>query len=426
VLAFAGLLGLCATTLFGLLPALRASSTAPVEALKTSGSRQTRRARLGGPLLSAQVACSLAVLLVAGLLMSSFHRLTNLDPGFVATGVTLVALEAKSLEPPSQMPVASLALDRVRGMPGVTNASLSAWPLFAGGGWTMQVRVPGKPVDGVDVYFLQISPGFIATMGIPLVDGRDFSSADLTVTEPTAVLVNRAFARRYFDSERAAGREFLVPTGGQDLASKQIVGVVGDAKYDDLKTTPPSVYVPMRGINGTMQIRSTLEPGALVSALRDELRRVHPAIAIGGVTEQSTLVDNTLLKERLLAVLSGFFALVSLALAAIGLYGLLSYSVDQRTREIGIRLALGARQWTVVSQMLRGVAIHGVVGIGLGVAVGLYSARFVKTLLYEVDVLDPVSLLVPVAGLLVVGAIAAIVPARRAASVDPMVALRDE
>ena len=254
VLAFAGLLGLCATTLFGLLPALRASSTAPVEALKASGSRQTRRARLGGPLLSAQVACSLAVLLVAGLLMSSFRRLTNLDPGFVATGVTLVALEAKSLEPPSQMPVASLALDRVRGMPGVTNASLSAWPLFAGGGWTMQVRVPGKPVDGVDVYFLQISPGFIATMGIPLVDGRDFSSADLTVTEPTAVLVNRAFARRYFDSERAAGREFQVPTGGQELASKQIVGVVGDAKYDDLKTTPPSVYVPMRGISGTMQI----------------------------------------------------------------------------------------------------------------------------------------------------------------------------
>ena len=98
------------------------------------------------------------MLLVAGLLMSSFHRLTNLDPGFVATGVTLVALDAKSLEPPSQMPVASLALDRVRAMPGVTNASLSAWPLFAGGGWTMQVRVPGKPVDGVDVYFLEISP----------------------------------------------------------------------------------------------------------------------------------------------------------------------------------------------------------------------------------------------------------------------------
>ena len=142
--------------------------------------------------------------------------------------------------------------------------------------------------------------------------------------------------------------------------------------------------------------------------------------------QQSTLVDNTLLKERLLALLSGFFALVSLALAAIGLYGVLSYSVVQRTREIGIRLAMGARQWTVVSQILRSVAIHGVVGIGVGVAGGLYAARFLKTLLYEVDVLDPVSLLVPVGGLLVVGAIAAIVPARRAASVDPMVALRDE
>ena len=132
---------------------------------ESGGQPADARARLGGPLLSAQVACSLAVLLVAGLLMSSFHRLTRLDPGFVATGVTLVALEAKSLGPEVQGPAASLALDRVRAMPGVTNASLSAWPLFAGGGWTMQVRVSGKPVDDVEVYFLGISPEFIATNG---------------------------------------------------------------------------------------------------------------------------------------------------------------------------------------------------------------------------------------------------------------------
>jgi ABC-type antimicrobial peptide transport system permease subunit len=151
-----------------------------------------------------------------------------------------------------------------------------------------------------------------------------------------------------------------------------------------------------------------------------------PAITVVGVTEQSTLIDNTLLKERLLAVLSSFFALVSLALAAIGLYGVLSYSVVQRTREIGIRLALGARQRTVVSQVLRSVVVYGLVGIAVGVAGGLYASRFLKTLLYEVDALDPASLLVPVIGFLVVGAIAAIVPARRAASVDPIVALRDE
>ena len=426
LLSFAGLLGLCATALFGLLPALRASSTAPIEALKAAGSRQTRRARLGGPLLAGQVACSLAVLLVAGLLMSSFHRLTNLDPGFVATGVTLVALDAKALDPADQGPVASLALEQVRAMPGVANASLSAWPLFAGGGWTMHVRVPGKPVDNVEVCFLEVSPAFVATMGIPLIDGRDFDRRELAARDSASVLVNRAFARRYFGTDRAAGRNFLVPGGGQELASKQVVGVVGDAKYDDLKTTPPSVYVPMRGIGGTMQIRSTLEPGALVGPLREALRRVHPAIRIGGVTQQSTLVHNTLLKERLLAMLSGFFALVSLALAAIGLYGVLSYSVVQRTREIGIRLALGARQRTVVSQVLRSVVVYGLVGVAVGVAGGLYASRFLKTLLYEVDALDPASLLVPVVGFLVVGAIAAIVPARRAASVDPIVALRDE
>ncbi len=427
VLTFASLLGLSAAALFGLLPALRASSTAPIEALKAAGHRQTHRARLGGPLLSGQVACSIAVLFVAGLLMSSFQRLARLDPGFVATGVTLVALDARSLTHDDQASaVASLALDRVRALPGVAHASLSAWPLFAGGGWTMHVRVAGKPVDNVEICFLGVSPDFIATMGIPLIDGRDFDRRDVADDKSASVLVNRAFARRYFDSERAAGRDFLVPVGGQELASKHIVGVVGDAKYDDLKTTPPSVYVPMRGINGTMQIRSALEPGALVGILREELRRVHPALAIGGVTQQSTLVDNTLLKERLLALLSGFFALVSLALAAIGLYGVLSYSVVQRTREIGIRLALGARQRAVVSQILRGVALYGVIGVAAGVAGGLYASRFLKTLLYEVEALDPISLLVPVAGLLAVGAIAAIVPARRAASVDPMVALRDE
>jgi hypothetical protein len=186
VLAFAGLLGLCAATVFGLLPALRASSTAPVEALKAAGGRQTRRARLGGPLLSAQVACSLAVLLVAGLLMSSFHRLTRLDPGFVATGVTLVALEAKSLEPAVQGPAASLALERIRAMPGVTNASLSAWPLFAGGGWTLHVRVPGKPVGDVD----GLLPGDLA--GVHRHDGHSAGSTDAT----SIVATSRCRSRR--------------------------------------------------------------------------------------------------------------------------------------------------------------------------------------------------------------------------------------
>ena len=182
----------------------------------------------------------------------------------------------------------------------------------------------------------------------------------------------------------------------------------------------------MWGLNGTMQIRSALEPGALVGPLREALRGVHPAITIAGVTQQSTLVDNTLLKERLLALLSGFFGLVSLALAAIGVYGVLSYAVVQRTREIGIRLALGARRQAVVRHVLRDVAVYAVVGIAGGVAGGLYGARFVKALLFEVEPMEPVSLLLPIAGLLVVATLAAVVPARRAASVDPIVALRDD
>ena len=162
------------------------------------------------------------------------------------------------------------------------------------------------------------------------------------------------------------------------------------------------------------------------SMLRSQAARSTPVLAVTEITLQSALVESGRLRERLLALLSGFFALVSLALAPIGLYGVLSYSVVQRTREIGIRLALGARQRTVVSQVLRGVAVYGALGIAVGVGGGLYAARFLKPLLYEVEARDPVSLLLPVAGLLLVATLAAVIPARRAASVDPIVALRDE
>jgi len=242
------------------------------------------------------------------------------------------------------------------------------------------------------------------------------------------VIVNEAFARRFFPSGAVLGQTFDRPGGGAQTVTHEIAGVVRNAKYSTLREeAPPTVYVPLRGGRGaSVQVRTAMAPDLAASLVRAVAAKTTPAMTVTDVMLQSTLVENTVIRERLLALLSGFFAVVSLALAAVGLYGVLSYSVAQRTREIGIRLALGARRRAVVHQVLRDVVGYVAVGTASGVAGGVYGARFLKALLFEVEPMDPVSVLLPVAGLLVVATLAAVLPARRAASVDPIVALRDE
>jgi putative ABC transport system permease protein len=203
------------------------------------------------------------------------------------------------------------------------------------------------------------------------------------------------------------------------------------------ETAPPTIYLPLRPprgmgdddmtrTGGTLAIRSALSPEAMASAVRSAATHVTPRMKVSGVTLQSTLVANTMLRERLLAVLSGFFALVSLALAAIGLYGVLSYSVVQQTREIGIRMALGAPRRTVVRTVVGGVAGYVALGIVAGLAAGLWLSRFVTWLLYDSRPSDASSILLPLGLLLLVATVASVLPARRAVRVDPIVALRDE
>jgi len=425
LVAFLGTLGLLTTMLFGLAPALRASGTAPVVALKAAGERTGSRVHLLRPLVAAQVAFSLVVLFLGGLLLLSFAKLTKTDLGFTKSGVVLLRIESELKDPEQARDIGLQLIDRVRRLPGVHGAGLSGWALFSGSGWSRNIRLPGRGPEASDPYFLGVSPGWFETMRIRLLDGRTLEPRDTEPKEPSSVVVNEAFARHYFGGRRAVGLAFG-RVDRQGIVQQDIVGVVANAKYLDLRRpAPPTVYVPHRGL-GTLHVRTADDPLALTSTVRREIQVVHPSLRVTDVYMQSTLVDNTLLRERLLALLSGFFALVGLLLAAVGVYGVLTYSVVQRTREIGIRMALGARPLVVVRSVLMHIGWALACGIGVGLAGGLYVARFVGPLLFEVEPLDIWSIALPVAVMLSAAILAALPPARRAARVDPIIALRYE
>jgi putative ABC transport system permease protein len=437
-LAFAMGVAAVATMAFGLIPALRASGTSPMEALKSSSGRHTVRARLLRPLVATQLAFSLTVLFLATLLLASFARLARVDAGFVADGVTLASVALVHPADGQRANEAALMLaDQVRSLPGVTSAGMSRWALFSGAGWNGTVLVNGRHPSDADVWFLEVSPGFIETMRIRLLAGRDLTRSDYDPGSPS-VVVNETFARLFLPKIPHLGGQFTRPeptAEGEPVRQipHQVVGLVGDAKYNDLReTAPPTVYLPFRvrpgesENGGTLAIRSPLPDSRLTAAVRGAAARLTPAMKVTGVTRQSTLVTNTMLRERLLALLSGFFALVSLALAAVGLYGVLSYAVVQQTREIGIRMALGAARRTVVREVVGGVAAYVALGMAAGVAGGIWLSRLVATLLYEVRPNDLATIAWPVLTLLVVATVAAVLPARRAAGIDPAVTLRDE
>jgi hypothetical protein len=258
-------------------------------------------------------------------------------------------------------------------------------------------------------------------MRIPLLEGRDFVPHDLEPDAPKGVIVNDLFAKRAFPGERALGKMVDL-----DAGQASIVGVVGNARDRDVRQPSPFLYMLHRDATGALAVRTHGDPLLLAPRLRSEVLRVHPSLRVTDVTLQSTLVDNTLLRERLLALLSGFFGIVGLVLAAVGLYGVLSYFVVRRTREIGIRLALGARRQAVIGSVLAHVALALLLGIAAGLAAGVYAARFVAPLLFEVEPLDFWSLALPVAALLLSAALAAVPPVRRAVRMDPVAALRYE
>jgi putative ABC transport system permease protein len=426
ILPFLALIGALTTALFGLAPALRASAVSPQEALKSGGAKQPGRIGILRPLLASQVGFSFTVLFVSGLLLLSFRKLTSVELGFSKDGVLLADIEGKIPDGEKARLSRVQLLDYIRGLPGVHAASISDSGLIDARMATHSIRFPGREPESVKPKYLAVSPGFFDTMHIRLLAGRDFTARD-EAQGSTAVIVNEAFARQYLPRENPLGRRFEKVGDDGHPTPQEIVGVVRDAKYNDLREpNGPTVHEPMHGVVGMMEVRTEGNPLAIAATIRQAIRRVNPALGISTMMLQSTRIDNALLRERLMALLAGFFAIVAVVLAAIGLYGVLSYSVVRRTKEIGIRVALGARQLGVVRLVISDVMLVIAIGLAIGIGGGFALGRFVSALLFEVKASDFWSLALPLACFLLASALAGLPPAFRAARVDPIVALREE
>jgi putative ABC transport system permease protein len=430
VLAFLGCVGGVVTLVFGLAPALRGSAVRPYDALKAGGGKYSARLGVFQPFVAAQVVFGFIVLFLGGLLLTSFARLVRADLGFDTNQLIIARVESPELREsgPKALVYWKQLLDRLGETSGVQSVSLSGWALFEGSTSSRSVRFPGRSPEAFEPYYLPVSPGFFKTMRIELLEGRDLEWRDVRSGGDSAVVVNERFARRYFPGESAVGRKFSYVNGNNPPISQEIVGLVRDAKYASVRdAAPPTVYLPQWPSGwAELQLRTPLEPSALATRLRETLPQVHSTLRLADLTMQATLVDNVLVKERLLALLSAFFVVVSLVLVCVGLYGVLNYNVVQRTREIAIRLALGSRRSTVIGLVLSQLAL--VIGIGamLGVAGGVASSRLIKAVLYDVEPSDASSLAFPLILLLGICAAASLLPALRAVRIDPTAALRSE
>ncbi len=431
VLGFLAGLGLAASIGFGLIPALRASAVSPHLALKAGAETHSNRIGMLRPLLGAQVGFSFAVLFVSGLLLLSFQKLMTVDLGFSKDNVVLLKLNSKTKRKPEAARAAMLeVLDRVREVPGVRDAALSSTALIGGAyGWIMipSIRLEGGAVETMRPYYMEISPGFLTTMRIRLLAGRDLQPRD-TVLSSTAVLVNEAFAKRFLSGQNPLGKRFERRADDPKPFPQEIVGVIADVKYNNVReSVAPTIYAPLRGAAGAfLDVRAVSNPLALIPVLREEIQRADPALRVAGASLQTTRIDNTLLGERLLALIAAFFALVAIVLAAIGLYGVLSYAVVRRTKEIGIRIALGSRRSAIQRLIARDVAPSIALGMGAGLAGGIVLARLVTAMLFAIAPSSLTAIVVPLICLLATSALAALAPAIRAARVDPSVALRYE
>jgi predicted permease len=378
-----------------------------------------------------QIALSLVLLVSAGLFVRTLGNLAGIDAGFNRRGLVLFAVDATSAGYPRAQFVAlqTRLQDRLARIPGVRAVTFSSVPLLSGTRQNKRITVPGHapPPDApLAVNTNGLAPNFFTAMELPIVAGRGFAESD-EGTRPKVAVVNQSFARQYFGDEDPVGREIVFNAPG-DSSRAEVVGVAADAKYTVLRgATPPTVYVSaLQQVDGNANfaVRLVAPDAAMLAAIRAAVREVDPALPVLNLRTQDEQIDRLHAQERLFARLSGFFGLVALALACVGLYGLMSYAVLRRTAEIGLRMALGARRAQVLRMILRESLTFVVVGLAAGLAIAAGASRLVATLLFGLSGTDPVTYGASASLLAAVALLASLSPALRASRVDPMVAFR--
>ncbi len=429
VLGFGLALALVVTLLFGLIPALRASSVNPVSALKGGDDLRSKR-RLMHALIAVQVAFCFLVLFVAGLFVATFQRLSQQPTGFSTHKLLVVDLVAKTSQP---VEFWEQVAEHVRNVPGVETVALSDAALLGGFSWNNFVSVNGAPSNGILAYMRAVSPGWLDAMKVQLIDGRDFRPGD---THPGAALVNETFANRYFDGVDPVGKTFELSSDDGTRSRYEIVGYVKDVRYRNLREPIlPQFYVPFHAVDsdgasrkngeGILLVRTfSLNPRSLASALREEVPRARAEFRVSRIRTQLEINQSQTVRERLLATLAMFFAIVALLLAGVGLYGVLHYSVLQRRREIGIRIAVGAQAGGIAQLVTMEVFAMVLVGAVAGVGIGMLSVRFVESLFYQVKSTDLQMLAIPSVAQLVGAFLAALRPVMQAVRIEPVKMLR--
>ncbi len=450
ILAFTAAISLATGILFGLAPALRGARVDLTPALKDGFvvSRNVFRGEgrwfsVGNALVVAQVALAVVVLVGAGLLVRTLKNLRSIDVGFDSHNVVLFSLDPVSAGYKDNQ-VDALYLDllgRFKQIPGVKSASFSSLPLLSGGMMMLSFHWPGTPQDREsESSVLQVGPGFFDTMQIPLLAGRGFVSSDFAIAAsneypassgvPTPTIVNQAFVSKFVGRENPIGKRFGDSPGTDDdpkSSGYEIVGIVRDAKYSSLRADiNPTMYAPQSGSGASFELRTATDPQTLIPAIRRTVADVNANLPLFDVSTQSQQIDRLLFQERLVARLATFFGLLALLLACIGLYGLLSYEVARRTREIGIRMALGAQMNDVLRLVVKQGLAMAILGAVVGTAAALGVTRYLQSMLFHVSANDPFTILAVAALLALVALAACYIPARRATRVDPIVALRYE
>ena len=432
LLGFGLALSVATGLLFGLMPAIRATRNDMSASIHNAArQRGSLNMPLAKALLAVQIGLSIVLLAGAGLLARSLRNLGTVDLGLSRENLLLVEVRPAVNSPGGRQRFWTSLAERLPRLPGVRNAALAGDAVFGNGGWnqTVWIERPGQPAQDAKVSDNLVSPGFFATAGIPIVAGREFGEQDRENTRPVA-LVNLTFARRFFGNEKPVGKRF----GDRGQASSgryEIVGVVGDAKYGSVREQMrPMVFHPMwqepARSSCVVHVRTWGEPAGLAAPIRSEILALDGEALIGEMRTLPQVIRGQLRQDRMFATLASLFALLALALGAIWIYGIVAYRVTNRTAEIGVRMALGAQPRDVLWLILRETLTLLAAGAVVGLPAALAAARLIKSMLFGLGPSDPLTIVGAPLVMFAAGMLAGFLPARRAASLQPTLALRTE